>query len=87
MIFDLIRDENIEDLKNEIKVADLDNIELKRLATSLSSIAENKINEFQENNKEFKEKNITEWNTRYDIIAKNYAKTRELESFILTLIE
>ena len=87
LIFDLIRDENIEDLKNEIKVADLDNIELKRLATSLSSIAENKINEFQENIKEFKEKNITEWNTRYDIIAKNYAKTRELESFILTLIE
>ncbi|MBQ9012784.1 MAG: hypothetical protein IJ094_04360, partial [Bacilli bacterium] len=61
--------------------------ELKRLASSLSSIAENKINDFIKNNKEFKQENISLWNVKYDLIAKNYAKTRELESFILGLIE
>ena len=87
LIFDLIKDEDMEDLREEIINAKLDDIELKRLAISLSSIAENKINDFQENNKEFKKTSISDWNYRYDIIAKNYAKTRELEGFILSLIK
>ncbi len=87
LIFDLIKNEDMEELRSEIIDASLDEVELKRLASSLSSIAEKKINDFQENNKEFKMTNITYWNRKYDIIAKNYSKTRELESFILSLIE
>ena len=87
LIFDLIRNEEMDTLKEQIKKASLDDIELKRLAMSLSSIAEKKIEDFQKNNSEFRENNISEWNRRYDIIARNYAKTRELEAFILTLIE
>ena len=87
LIFDIINKKNIEDLKKEIIGAKLNDIELKRLGTSLSSIVENKINEFQDNNKEFKINNITEWNRKYDMIAKNYSKARELESFILGIIE
>lgn len=87
LIFDLIKNKELEDLKEEVRSASLNNIELKRLAMSLSSIAENKINEFHENNKEFKNNDISYWNYKYDIIAKNYAKTREVESFILSLIE
>lgn len=87
LIFNLIRNEEVEDLRKEITDAKLNEIELKRLASSLSSIAENKINDFIKNNKEFKQENISLWNVKYDLIAKNYAKTRELESFILGLIE
>lgn len=87
LIFDSIKNEEMEELRKEITDAKLDEVELKRLATSLSSIAEKKINDFQENNKEFKNTNFSEWNFKYDIIAKNYAKTRELEGFILGLIE
>ena len=86
LIFDLIKNEDLEVLKSQIKNASLDDIELKRLAMSLSSIAQNKINDFQENNKEFRNTNFSYWNHKYDIIAKNYAKTRELEGFILSLI-
>ncbi|MBO5530658.1 MAG: hypothetical protein J5970_04595 [Bacilli bacterium] len=87
LIFNLIRNEDVEDLRKEITDAKLNEIELKRLASSLSSIAENKINDFIKNNKEFKQEDISLWNAKYDLIAKNYAKTRELESFILGLIE
>lgn len=87
LIFDLIRNEDMDVLKGQIRSAALDNIELKRLAMSLSSIAENKINDFQTNNSDFKKTNLAYWNYKYDVIAKNYAKTRELETFILSLIE
>lgn len=86
LIFEIINDEDIEELKEEVKKASLDNIKLKRLAMSLSSIAENKINDFQENNKEFKNSDLSYWNYKYDIIAKSYAKVREVENFILSLI-
>lgn len=86
LIFEIIKNQDLDDLKNKVKNAKLNDIDLKRLASSLSSIAENKINEFQRNNKDFKENNISYWNYKYDIIAKNYAKTREVESFILSLI-
>ncbi|MBO6195430.1 MAG: hypothetical protein J6O56_03685 [Bacilli bacterium] len=87
LIFDSIKYEDMESLKQEIITANLDEVELKRLASSLSSIAEEKINDFHDNNKEFKITNISYWNRKYDMIAKNYAKTRELEGFILGLIE
>lgn len=86
LIFDILKKEDTEDLKDQVKKANLNDIDLKRLAASLSSIAENKINDFQKNNREFKENNITYWNYKYDIIAKSYAKTRELENFILSII-
>ena len=87
LIFELIKNEELEELKKQIKEANLNDIDLKRLATSLASIAENKIDEFQRNNKEFRENNISYWNYKYNNIAKNYAKTREIESYILSLIE
>lgn len=86
LIFEILKKEDTEDLKDQVKKANLNDIDLKRLAASLSSIAENKINDFQKNNREFKENNITYWNYKYDIIAKSYAKTRELENFILSII-
>ncbi len=86
LIFDILKKEDKENLKEQVKKANLNDIGLKRLAASLSSIAENKINDFQKNNREFKENNITYWNYKYDIIAKSYAKTRELENFILSII-
>ena len=86
-IFDMISSQELTELKKEIREADLNDIDLKRLASSLASIAEEKISDFQQNNKEFKEQNLSEWNEKYNIIANSYAKTRELESFILSLIE
>ena len=87
LIFDMIKNEKMDVLKEKIKNAHLNDIDLKRLATSLSSIAEGKIDDFQKNNKDFKENDVSLWNYKYDVIARNYAKTRELESFILSLIE
>ena len=87
LIFELIKEIDLEELKEQIKKANLNDIDLKRLSASLDSIAESKINDFHRNNQEFKKEDISYWNYKYDIIAKNYAKTRELESFILTLIE
>lgn len=87
LIFEIIKNEELEDLKEQVRSANLNEIDLQRLASSLSSIAENKIDEFQRNNKEFKEDNISYWNYKYDVIAKNYAKIRELESFILSMIK
>lgn len=86
LIFDIINNEDLEVIKEEIKSSNLNSIDLKRLAASLTSIAENKISAFQKNNKEFSEENISYWNYKYDIIAKGYSKARELESFILNLI-
>lgn len=86
LIFDIINNEDLEVVKEEIKSSNLNSIDLKRLAASLTSIAENKISAFQKNNKEFSEENISYWNYKYDIIAKGYSKARELESFILNLI-
>jgi len=87
LIFDLINNEDLNSLKEDIKNSNLNDIDLNRLASSLAAIAEDKITEFQNNNKEFKKQNLSEWNERYNKIANNYAKTRELESFILSLIE
>lgn len=87
LIFDLISEGELSDIKDEIKSFNLNDIDLKRLAASLSSIAENKIDDFQKNNKEFREDKISYWNYKYDKIAKGYARTREIESFILGLIE
>ena len=87
LIFDIINKEDLELIKSEIKDYNLNEIDLRRLSDSLSSIAENKINEFQENNKEFRKDKISYWNYKYDLIAKSYAKARELEGFIRSLIE
>lgn len=86
LIYESIVKEDYDVLKDNIKNANLSEIELKRLSTSLSSIATKKLNDFEENNKEFKMQDFTEWNNRYDIIVKNYSKVRELEGFILSMI-
>ena len=87
LIFDIISNEELDVIKEEIKNSNLNDIDLKRLASSLSSIAETKIDDFQKNNKEFRNDKISYWNYKYDKIAKGYARTRELEGFILDLIE
>lgn len=87
LIFDIIDKSDIEDIKKEIKDANLNDIALNRLASSLSSIAENKIKEFQENNKNFRVEKLSYWNYKYTSIAKSYEKTREIESYILSLIK
>ena len=76
----------MDELKEEIKSSNLNSIALNRLASSLSSVAENKINEFQENNKNFRVDKVAYWNYKYNLIAKGYEKIRELESFILSLV-
>lgn len=86
LIFDIINTEDLNVIKEEIKSSNLNEIDLKRLAASLSSIAESKIDEFSKNNKAFRSDKISYWNYKYDKIAKGYEKTRELESFILSLI-
>ena len=86
IIFDIINNEDLNVIKEEIKSSNLNEIDLKRLASSLSSIAESKIDDFQKNNKEFRIDRVWYWNYKYDKIAKGYEKARELESFILNLI-
>ena len=86
IIFDIINNEDLNVIKEEIKSSNLNEIDLKRLASSLSSIAESKIDDFQKNNKEFRIDRVSYWNYKYDKIAKGYEKARELESFILNLI-
>ena len=86
LIFDIINNSDMDELKEEIKSSNLNSIALNRLASSLSSVAENKINEFQENNKNFRVDKVAYWNYKYNLIAKGYEKIRELESFILSLV-
>ena len=86
LIFGIINETELSNLKEEIKSANLNDVALERLALSLSSIAEKKIDEFQKNNKSFRQDKISYWNYKYNIIARSYEKTRELESFIKSLI-
>ena len=87
LIFDLINNKELNEIKEEVKNANLNDIDLKRLSSSLESIAIQKITDFTKNNNDFKNKNLEEWNRCYNKIAKNYEKVREVEGFILGLIE
>ena len=87
LIFLKIDMNDIDKIKEEIKEASLDKIELERLSTSLTSIIEKKLNDFKNNNSNFKDEELELWNFKYNRLANMYSKTRELESFIHSLCE
>ncbi len=87
LIFMEIDRKPIEEIKKEIKNASLNKIDLQRLSTSLTSIIDSKLEDFKKNNQSFKEEDLKLWNFKYDKIANNYSKIREIESFIQNLNE
>lgn len=87
LIFMEIDDKSIEDIKEELTNASLNKIELERLAISLSSIIEKKLDEFKNNNQNFKEEELELWNYKYNRLAHIYSKIREIESFVHNLNE
>lgn len=87
LIFMEIDSKNIEDLKEEIKEANLNKIDLQRLSSSITSIIEKKLEDFRNNNNNFNEEELETWNYKYNKIANNYSKIREIESFIQNISE
>lgn len=87
LIFMEIDSKNIEDLKEEIKEANLNKIDLQRLSSSITSIIEKKLEDFRNNNNNFNEEELETWNYKYNKIANNYSKIREIESFIQNMSE
>jgi len=87
LIFMEIDGKSIDEIKEELRKANLNRIDLERLSTSITSIIDKKLSDFKENNDEFKNKNFKAWNFKYDRLANNYSKIREIESFIQTLYE
>lgn len=85
LIFNIIDTTSIEDIKEKIINHHLNPIDLERLAKAISSVAENKINEFTLNNKSFMLEKVSYWNYKYNKISKAISKSREVESFILSL--
>lgn len=85
LIFNIIDTTSIEDIKEKIISHHLNSIDLERLAKAISSVAENKINEFTLNNKSFMLEKVSYWNYKYNKISKAISKSREVESFILSL--
>ena len=87
LIFLEIDDKSIDEIKEDLKKASLNKIDLQRLSSSLSFIIEKKLEAFRENNKKFSEEELELWNYKYSRLANNYSKIREIESFIQTLEE
>lgn len=87
LIFMEIDSKNVEDLKEEIKEANLNKIDLQRLSSSITSIIEKKLEDFRNNNNNFNEEELETWNYKYNKIANNYSKIREIESFIQNISE
>ena len=87
LIFLEIDSKNIDEIKEELKNASLNQIDLKRLMTSLTSIIEKKLEDFKDNNKNFNKEELEIWNYQYNRLANNYSKIREVESFIQNLNE
>ena len=85
LIFNIIDTTSIENIKEKIISHHLNPIDLERLAKAISSVAENKINEFTLNNKSFMLEKVSYWNYKYNKISKAISKSREVESFILSL--
>lgn len=82
LIFMEIDTKDIDAIKDEIREANLNKIDLERLSTSLTSIIEKRLEDFKKNNEEFKNEDLKDWNFKYSRIANNYSKIRELETFI-----
>ena len=87
LIFGIINNNDMESIKESILKYNLNNIDLSRLAEAISSVSENKIEEFRKNNKEFMLDKLSYWNYKYNKISKGISKAREVESFILSIIE
>ncbi|MBQ9024359.1 MAG: hypothetical protein IJ105_03975 [Bacilli bacterium] len=87
LIFEIINNKTIDEIKESIIKYKLNNIDLDRLARAISSVSENKIEEFRNNNKSFMLDKLSYWNYKYDKISKAISKSREVENFILSLIE
>ena len=87
LIFNIIDNEDFDKIKNSILNYNLNDIDLDRLKNALRSVSENKIEEFRNNNKEFMIDKLSYWNYKYDKISKQVSKSREVETFINSLIE
>lgn len=87
LIFDIININDSRVVKESIIKYNLNNIDLSRLADAIKSVSENKIEEYKKNNKDFMIDKVSYWNYKYNKISKGISKAREVESFILSLIE
>ena len=87
LIFNIINTYDEEDIKKSILSYNLNNIDLDRLKTAISSVSENKIEEFRNNNKDFMLDKISYWNYKYNKLSKQVSKSREIEFFIENLIK
>lgn len=87
LIFLDLDSKKVEEIEDELKHASLNKIDLNRLALSLTSIIEKKLEDFKTNNQNFNEEELEVWNYKYNRIASNYSKIREIESFIQNLSE
>lgn len=87
LIFDIINTSDINTIKESIIKYNLNSIDLSRLAGAIKSVSENKIDEFRSNNNNFMLDKLSYWNYKYNKISKGISKAREVESFILSIIE
>ncbi len=87
LIFDIINKNDLDSIKKSIVAYNLNSIDLSRLATAVNAVAENKINEFRNNNNNFMIDKLSYWNYKYNIISKGLSKAREVETIILNIIE
>lgn len=86
LIFKIIKNNDLKDIEDSIKKYKLNDIDLKRLANAITSVTNEKIEEFINNNKHFMSEDFEYWNYKYSEISKSISKSREVESFILNLI-
>lgn len=86
LIFNIINNNEIEEIKSSIKKYNLNEVDLRRLASAITSVTDKKIDDFVENNKKFMKEKIEFWNYKYSELSKAISKSREVESFILNLI-
>ena len=87
LIFNIIDNNNLETIQESIIKYNLNNIDLDRLSRALSSVCENKIEEFRNNNKSFMLDKLSYWNYKYDKLSMAISKSREVQNFIQKLIE
>ncbi len=87
LIFEIINNSTMEEIKNSIFKYNLNNIDLTRLAEAINSVSENKIEEFRCNNKDFMIDKLSYWNYKYNKISKSISKAREVESFIIDMVK
>lgn len=87
LIFDIINNSTMDEIKESILKYNLNSIDLTRLAEAINSVSENKIEEFRRNNKEFMIDKLSYWNYKYNKISKGISKAREVESFIINLVK